>query len=157
MVAWNAIEDSTNVADIEGFIAAYPESPLMPIAQSRLKALREPKLAALPAATNSARGFDGKWTGDRKMTQGGSDCHSNLQLVLNVAGTKVRGVIHDDEGSIPLTGTIDGDGRFVATGRDDDLVADIIGTVHDTILSGTWRYRGEFCQGTFNVKKKVAK
>ncbi len=157
VVAWNAIEDSTNVADIEGFIAAYPESPLMPIAQSRLKALRKPKLAALPAATNSARGFDGKWTGEGKMTQGGSDCHSNLDLVVNIVGTKVRGTVNDDEGSIPLTGTIDEDGRMTATGWDDDLVADLVGTVHDTILSGTWKYRGEFCQGTFNVKKKAAK
>ena len=156
VIAWNAIEDSTNAADIEGFIKAYPASALLPIAQSRLKALQEPKLAALPAAKD-ARGFDGKWTGEGKMTQGGSNCHSNLDLVVNIVGTKVRGTVNDDEGSIPLTGTIDDGGRLVATGWDDDLVADIIGTVHDTIISGTWKYRGEFCQGTFNVKKKATK
>jgi carboxyl-terminal processing protease len=156
VVAWNAIEDSTNAADIKGFIQAYPDSALIPIAQSRLKALAEPKLAALPAAKDS-RGFDGKWTGDGKMTQGGGDCHTSLQLVLNIVGTKVRGTVNDDEGSVPLTGTIDEDGRLSATGWDDDLVADVIGTAHDTIISGTWKYRGEFCQGTFNVKKKAAK
>ena len=157
VVAWNAIEDSTNAADIEGFIAAYPESALIPIAQSRLKAMQQPKLAALPAKENDVRGCDGKWTGEGKMAQGGSDCHANLDLVLNVIGTKVRGTVNDDEGSMPLTGTIDEDGRMVASGWDDDLVADVIGTVHDTILAGTWKYRGEFCQGTFSVTKKAAK
>ncbi len=155
VVAWNAIEDSTNAADIEGFIAAYPDSALLPIAQSRLKALAEPKLAALPAAT--ARGFDGKWTGQGNMTQGSGDCPTSLQLVLNIVGTKVRGTVNDDAGSVPLSGTIDEDGRFVATGWDDDLVADVIGTVYDMILSGTWKVRGEFCQGTFSVTKKAAK
>ena len=153
VVAWNAIEDSTNAADIIGFLGAYPDSPLVPIAQSRLKALQKPKVAALPAKQSDARGFNGKWTGGGKMTQGGVDCHPNIQLVLNIVGTEVKGDARDDEGSIPFSGTIDNEGRMITTGFDEDIVIDIIGTVHDTIMGGTWVYRGEFCNGVFNIKK----
>jgi hypothetical protein len=153
VVAWNAIEDSTNAADITGFIGAYPDSALVPIAQSRLKALQKPKLAALPAKQNDARGFNGKWSGDGKMTQGGSDCHPNVLIALNIVGTKVRGDARDDEGNIALSGTIDDKGRMIASGFEDDLIVDVIGNIHDTLMTGTWAYRGEFCKGTFSIKK----
>ena len=153
VVAWNAIEDSTNVADIIGFIAAYSDSALIPIAQSRLKALQEPKVAALPAKEDDARAYDGKWSGGGKMTQGGSECHPNVQLVLNIVGTKVKGDARDDEGTIALSGAIDDEGRMIASGFDDDLIVDVIGSVHETLMTGTWVYRGEFCKGTFSVKK----
>ena len=87
------------------------------------------------------------------MTQGGGDCHPNIQLVLNVVGTKVKGNARDDEGSISVSGTIDDEGRMITSGFDDDIIVDIIGSIHDTLMTGTWAYRGEFCKGTFSVKK----
>jgi hypothetical protein len=110
-------------------------------------------VAALPAKGGDVRGFDGKWTGGGKMTQGGVDCHPNIQLVLNIVGMEVKGDARDDEGSIPISGTINDEGRMITTGFDEDIVVDIIGTVHDTIMGGTRIYRGVFCSGVFNIKK----
>ena len=42
---------------------------------------------------------------------------------------------------------------MIASGFDDDLIVDVIGSVHETLMTGTWAYRGEFCKGTFSVKK----
>ena len=155
VVAWNAIEDSTNVADIEGFIAAYPESPLMPIAQSRLKALRKPKLAALPAATISVPILEGKWAGGGKVVRGGGECSGTVDLTFDIAAGKVKGTITDIEHYTPLSGTINDEGRLRAIGFDEDGRITVIGKVSGDTIAGTWDWpiEDETCSGKFTVTK----
>ena len=156
VIAWNTIEDSTNAADIEGFIKAYPASPLLPIAQSRLKALQEPKLAALPAAKDSAPNVDGKWAGGGKVVRGSGECSGSVDLTLDIAAGKVKGVIREIDFFTNISGTINAEGRLRAIGFDEDGRVTVIGKVSGDIIAGTWDWpiEDDVCSGKFSATKK---
>ena len=81
-------------------------------------------------------------------------------LCLRVADLDINEVIipfrdpdtRDRFGKLTPTRSVDNEGRMITSGFDYDLVADVIGSVHDTIMTGTWSYCGEFCKGIFSAK-----
>ena len=91
------------------------------------------------------------------MTQGGTDCPATADLVVNVAGTKVKGQMIETEGSYALSGTVDDEGRVQITVWGDEFTTEVVGTVQGTIITGKWSDRSDFCKGTFTVKKTAKK
>ena len=141
---WDTVKNSPNPADVQAFLAQFPESELAPAARIRLKQLGRGQDARQPgAALTCPDSFAGKWT----TTYG--------EMVVSLEGDRASAVYGYNNRHGELRGSISGGvitGEWVET----DLASGrVTGTgpvrltrsVDGMSFSGTWSEAGLFGKG----------